>query len=1188
MFLKELEIYGFKSFPKRTKISFNSGITAIVGPNGCGKSNIADAVRWVLGEQNIRSLRGKKITDIIFSGNHNSNPLNVAEVSLTLDNSSKILPMEWEEINIKRRIYRSGETENFINGLPCKLREIQRLFMNTGLGKNTYSMIAQGEIDVVLSAKPSDRRFLFEEAALISKYKYEKQKTLKRVEIVDNNLDKINNILSEIKEQLLILKEEVKQLDIYKETKKKIKNIELFLIYQQYNLYNTNMTKINKRIDLYEKEIQGKLKNYDEKEVKIRSINKELDKLNLEIERYNNKNYEFNNQKNQLQNKLNLALQKKIDLDNKIFYISREITNTTTKISLAKNSKKNSRKTIDEIDKNIKSSNDQLKYLQNKYDKNIKILERNNLFKDGCHNMLARVEEKGTLIKEKKIKLETTLNMLKINLNKIQERKELLKSNFKLNNKKIDNFKKAKKVDKLENAEKYLEKNNEKIKEAETKINKEKMSLEKNNQILSFKEERKNNVTKTIRDIEEGNEKIVDNFCLKYYKSYPNDLCTRLVSIIDNIPPKYEKVLEIALKESISSIVVSNSSFAFNIANSLSKNELSGLKIIPIDYIKRLQDLRKDKVALKNKDICGFADRIIDYNEKHDKLFKLLLGNILIVKNIETALIIAKEKAYLGKYQIISLDGIIIKNNGTICFYNDSKGNQKNIFRLNKEVKQLEKELENIRKEILQSEKSIKKYNTIRKYIIEENKKLRNTFLENREKVILAEDNLAELNLQRNNIKNSLHNLKYEENNILKNIDDVSNKYCNINKKYKFVTNFEENIKKLAKLINKVLSKENIEISKIKKNINDIKNHIMLKEEKIKNLHEKEENIHLQLDETDKLLESKRIELKENNLSRNDILKNIKLLKIDIKKMNFKESNCREQLKEIKKELGEKSILLENILIEKRKSQEYYDQIRDKKYKEEISKAQYGEKIDNIKNEILKNYKLSVEKLDLFKKECSSKKEANLQLNILRDKTIEMGQINFDADKKYSHQSERYSALQVKYDEILQAKQSLLILISKIDNIAKERFRATFNQVKRYFNEIFKNIFSGGEGELQLTFNNDILQSGIDVIASPPGKKTRNMELLSAGEKALTAIALLLALWKVNPSPFCFFDEIDTALDESNAERLSSILKEEGLKKAQLIIITHQKSTMEAADALCGITMQESGISKLVSVKFNN
>lgn len=274
MFLKELEIYGFKSFGKRTKLSFNSGVTAIVGPNGCGKSNITDAFRWVLGEQNIRSLRGKQITDIIFSGNHREKPLNMAEVSLTLNNSEKVLPVDWEEVNIKRRIYRSGETENFINGISCKLKDIQELFMNTGLSKNTYSIVAQGEVDLILSAKPSERRYLFEEAASISKYKYEKKKTLKKIEETNNNLDKIENITSEIKNQLLILEEEAKHLISYKVCQEEIKNLELFLIYQKYNLCKTNLSKIRKNLGQHKEKKNKAVTNIEEEELKINLLKK--------------------------------------------------------------------------------------------------------------------------------------------------------------------------------------------------------------------------------------------------------------------------------------------------------------------------------------------------------------------------------------------------------------------------------------------------------------------------------------------------------------------------------------------------------------------------------------------------------------------------------------------------------------------------------------------------------------------------------------------------------------------------------------------------------------------------------------------------------------------------------------------------------------------------------------------------
>src|SRR4030042_5899153 len=428
VFLKELEIYGFKSFGKRIKLSFNSGITAIVGPNGCGKSNITDAVRWVLGEQNIRSLRGKQITDIIFSGNHKEKPLNLAEVSLTVNNYEKVLPLDWEEINIKRRIYRSGETESFNNGIPCKLKEIQELFMNTGLSKNTYSIIAQGEVDIILSAKPPERRYLFEEAASISKYRHEKKKTLDKIEETNNNLDKIENIISEIKNQLLILEEEAKHLNSYKICQEEIKNLELFLIYQKYNLCRTNLSKIKRNLEQYEKEKNKIIKEIKEEETAVDSLNAELNNLSKEQEKYKYDNYELDNRKKIIQSELNLMLQKKSDVEKRLYDLNKDADNITQKIVIGEQNKKAVSLNILEIDKKIKSFNKKLIYL-NKGTNNIsRFADSLNILEINSRKVLKIISEKELFLKEAKIRYSTTLNIININLEKIRKKRILLEN----------------------------------------------------------------------------------------------------------------------------------------------------------------------------------------------------------------------------------------------------------------------------------------------------------------------------------------------------------------------------------------------------------------------------------------------------------------------------------------------------------------------------------------------------------------------------------------------------------------------------------------------------------------------------------------------------------------------------------------------------------------------------------------
>jgi len=479
VFLKELEIYGFKCFGKKIKLSFNSGVTAIVGPNGCGKSNITDAVRWVLGEQNIRSLRGKQLTDIIFSGNHKEKPLNIAEVSLTVNNSEKILPVNWEEINIKRRIYRSGETESFINGVSCKLKDIQELFMNTGLGKNTYSIIAQGEIDLILSAKPTERRYLFEEAASISKYRYEKKRTLSKIEETNNNLDKVENIISEIKNQLLILEEEAKHLNSYKICQEEIKNMELFLIYQKYNLFRTNLSKIKNNLEQYKKDKIKIIKKIEEEEKEINSLNIELNNLSKEQEKYKYDNYEMDNRKKLIQSEFNLILQKRSDLEKRLFDIKKEAENITQKIVIGEQSKKAVNLNILEINNKLDSYNQKLIYLNKEISNISKFTGSLNIIDINSRKVLKTISKKESFLKEAKIKYSTTLNMININLEKIRKKRILLENQLEnMLAKEIDYQKIVSESRRIED-EAHFKSNEEKIKEIENILKKIQVEVQK-------------------------------------------------------------------------------------------------------------------------------------------------------------------------------------------------------------------------------------------------------------------------------------------------------------------------------------------------------------------------------------------------------------------------------------------------------------------------------------------------------------------------------------------------------------------------------------------------------------------------------------------------------------------------------------------------------------------------------------
>ena len=1186
MFLKELEIYGFKSFAKKIKFSFNSGITAIVGPNGCGKSNITDAVRWVLGEQNIRSLRGKQLTDIIFSGNHNEKPLNMAEVSLVLNNSERILPVDWEEINIKRRIYRSGETENFINGIPCKLREIQELFMNTGLGKNAYSVIAQGEIDLVLSAKPSDRRYLFEEAASISKYKYEKQRSLKKIEGMDNNLDNVINIISEIKNQLIILEKEAKHLNKYKICQEKIRDLELFLIYQKYNLYKTNLSKVKKNLELCETNKEKILINIKKQESKISTLNEELINLNREQEKYKYENYELKDRTKSIQNESNLMSQKKDDFEKRLIDLNKVIEDINQKISFLNKNKKEINMNILKINRNLKGFNNKLNDLEKEFKKKSTFLNSIILTRNNFKKALKSFYEKELFLKEKEIKYKTTLNILNLNLDKIREKKKLLEKQLKVMIKKENDCRKIIKESGKNIKRSQLEKNEARIKEIESILNKLRLSLEKDNQGINLKEERRDILAKSIKHYLKINEDKTELFYSKYKQENPDGICKKLIKLIDYIPQKYEKIIEIALMESLNSIVVNDIYSAINIISSLPKDELNEIKLMPLDLIKKAKILLEDKIKIHGENICGFADELITYNKMYNDLFEVLLGNILIVENTQTALNFFQK--YLGKYKIITLNNMVIDFDGSINISLNTKDKQENVFYIEREIEKLIKEIENLKNQVRKNKNSIEEYDNIYNSLTKENNEIKILLQENEENTVNNLNNLNRAIISIGELEKNLKNLSSDEDNILKEKKIISKRYCIFEKNYNELSKYITNINKTIKTVNNIIIQKNNYVNNITKNVNDVNNFILLNKEKLINLRDKEENVSSYIDEYTSGLEEKKNSIKKYNKNLGMILNEIKEHTVQLKKINLQDSHRIKKKDELKRIIQEKTTMLENSIYEKDKQQKLYEETKDKKHKVEILEVQYQEKYENIENEVIKNYKLPVEKLISYSNKSSSQKEANREIDILKDNILKMGQINFDAEIRYQNQLKRYDSLWEKYNEIYQARRSLVEIISEIDQIALKRFKETFDQVKINFNNIFKKMFSGGEAKLFLSFEEDVLQSGIDIIARPPGKRTQNIELLSSGEKAITAIALLLALWKVNPSPFCFFDEIDTALDEVNAEKLVFLLKGEELNQSQLIIITHQKSTMEAADTLYGITMEESGISKLVSIKFQN
>ncbi|MBU1427350.1 hypothetical protein KKB07_00645, partial [bacterium] len=947
------------------------------------------------------------------------------------------------------------------------------------------------------------------------------------------------------------------------------------------------ISKIKRNLEQYEKEKNKIIKKIEEEETAINSLNIELNNLSKEQEKYKYDNYELDNRKKLIQSELNLMLQKKSDVEKRLFDLNKEAENITQKIVIGEQNKKAVSLNILEINKKLDSFNKKLIYLNKEINNISKFTDSLNNIEINSRKVLKTITEKELFLKEVKIRYSTTLNMTNINLEKIRKKRILLENQLENMVTKESDYQKIVRENRKIEDEPHLKSNEEKIKEIENILKKLQAEVEKDRHVISLKEERKNILKKSIETNGKKNEQKTEIFYSKYCQKYPDDLCEKIIKFIDNIPSKYEKIMKIALRESFHSIVVSDISYALNIINSLSGNELEKLKIIPLDLIKNIKTLPDNQGKIQNNNICGFAHKLINYSQKYQNLFKVLLGNVLIVEDIKTALDISNE--YLGKYKIISLNGMVINMDGSVDIYStstNSENSQESFYYVEKEIEKLEKEIEALKIKIERNDNFIEKNNHIYNLLWKENQDIKRLLQENEKNVTDSINNLNKATISVNELKDSIKDLLIEENSILEERKNISGKLRILEKNYNTLYEYSKNISHSNKTINQIVTRVNNRINNLSRDINDLKNIILINKEKLINIKEKAENISQYKDEHSLNLDEKRSAIKEYNEKLADISEKIKEYKIQINRLNKENLSVFKKAEEIEEILQRKSNLLKNLQQDKINQQKKYESIKDNQHREEMLEVQYQEKYVNIGDEVNKNYNLSLEKLKLYKNISGSQKEANQRIDILRDNILKMGQINFEAENRYHNQLQRYNSLCEKYDEICEAKKYLEIMISEIDQIATERFKKTFNQVKTYFNDIFKKIFSGGEGRLIIESEEDILNSGIDIIARPPGKKTQNIELLSTGEKALTAIALLLALWKANPSPFCLFDEIDTSLDEANAEKLTHILKGEDLNQSQLIIITHQKTTMEAADTLYGITMEESGISKLVSVKF--
>ncbi len=1179
MYLKRLELQGFKSFADKTVLELMPGITTVIGPNGSGKSNISDAIRWVLGEQSMKSLRGTKSLDIIFAGTQNRKSLGFAEASLVFDNSDGALPIEYTEVTVTRKIYRSGETGYYINKVPCRLKDVLELFMDTGIGKDGYSIIGQGKIDEILSNKSEDRRHIFEEAAGIVKYRTRKEESEKKLEHTKLNLLRINDILSEIEGNLEPLQIQADKAKKYLNLREELKSIEIGLFVYNIEKYKKDLEELVQSIEV----MQNQANEEDEKLEKIKALKEELkssiDQITEEIENMSNIGFESQKQIEQLNSDINVAKTRIANNNENSERYLKEIEEQNTRIKELNEEIEQKEAKKDNLKQNREKFQNELNEKQQELDKLTQKLSAKELEIEGYKQTV----EQNT---DKKYELQSDINTQDVNYQNYEKRQTQIKQEIQLTISELDSTrlnreeivkqfneienKKNKAQKSLDDVSKQREESNQKIKDFENHINVLASDMRVKESKLKFlieTEKEKEGYIKSVKALLQDCENI---------KDLGKGMHGVLANIIE-VPDELETAIEMCLGASLQNIVTETEEDAKKLVDYLRKNNLGRASFLPISSVR---GKKIDKIKGNESGVIGIASDLVKYNKKYEQIILNLLGRTVIVDNMDTAIKIAKQNGYT--FRIVTTEGDLINPSGAITGGSVAKktvnilGRGKEIEKLEKEIKNLKQQIEKLQNDKQNYEESIEGILELSSNLEKELQEIDITYATEKQKVISIDENVEKLQKRLNRLKEEQANIekqKEEAASTKGNLQVEINKIVEQNKELsKIITEFAE----LNKDDQKYIDDLNFDITNLKISVSSF-------DESEASIQEIQERINQELENAHVSIENKNTQIEQIKKDNEELEKTIQetIEKIEEVKANVQNSSSKiEELKQERTSKNEKLSKQEDEITNKFK---IIEDLKGQLVKLDVKKTKIEEDINSIYNKMWEEYELTPNNVGEYKK------PENVQLtqrrvNSLRTEIRELGSVNVDSIEEYKNLKDRYDFMSEQRLDLENTMNKLRNVISEMTQIMKEQFKEKFKIINKNFGEVFGELFGGGKAELILEDEDNILECGIEINVQPPGKKLQNMMLLSGGEKAFTAIALLFAILKINPAPFCVLDEIEAALDDVNVFRYAEYLKK-FTEHTQFLVITHRKGTMEAADTVYGVTMEESGISKLLSMK---
>ncbi len=1177
MYLKSIEVQGFKSFANKIVFQFHQGITGIVGPNGSGKSNVADAVRWVLGEQRIRQLRGESMQDVIFSGTELRKPLGYAYVGITFDNADHKLAIDYQEVTVARRLYRSGESEYSINGTPCRLKDVNELFYDTGIGKEGYSIIGQGQIEKILSGKPEEKRELFDEAAGIVKFKKRKATAQKKLEDEKNNLVRVTDILSELEKQVEPLEKQSDKAKIYLKKKEELKEYDV-------NVFLLENRKLTEQLD----EIEGKYKVAGED---YNSTARQYDKIKVEYD-------EIQTQIEELEREIEFTRNTLTDASVTRGRLEGEINVLREQIKGAKGNEQHFRERITAIQEQIAGKEgERAKILENKTVLDAKVAElekERNEAKGALLEVQLHIEELNTKIERDKNQIIAMLNeraTIKSKMSSFDTMMEQLRiRKAELNSRLL----RARSDEAERDAEiKALQEEFQGISDQIVAGNAHLAALEE--QSKTFREQLTNKDNE-IRESQAAYQRCKSQLdtisnLTERYEGYGNSIqkimeqkehnkgIIGVVADIIKVDKEYETAIETALGGSIQNIVTEDEETAKKMIGFLKKNRFGRATFLPLTSITRTQEFKMTNV-LTERGVIGLADSLVRTDVRYKNVAKTMLGRIVVVDHVDNAVSIAKKYNY--SVRMVTLEGELLVPGGAIsggAFRNNS-----NLLGRRREMEELEQKLKTAKEQLDVANADIENIkaerNHVRKAIEEEKAALQELFIKQntaRMNVVTAEE-------RKNEAEQGFGTLKEEQQDIEQKVAEI---HADKEKTVNDLKASEESEKTLEQHIaacQKELENERMEESDKNGMVGewDVEYEKMLQKQEFEQMNlnriegelvrSKEELVEVQTS-----LDSCQMDIQNRQQSIEDLEKTIHV-------SHTTQSDAEILLKEKQKTKEELSQKQKNFFKTREELSEQKNALDKEVYRLNSQREKLEETIESQINYMWSEYEITLNNaVSLRNESLKDVAEMKKQISNIKDAIKKLGDVNVNAIEDYKVLMERYTFMKNQHDDLIEAEKTLESIIEELDTAMRKQFAEKFEEIKREFDKVFKELFGGGKGTLELIEDEDILEAGIRIIAQPPGKKLQNMMQLSGGEKSFTAIALLFAIQNLKPSPFCLLDEIEAALDEGNVIRFAKYLNKL-TKGTQFIVITHRRGTMEQADRLYGITMQEKGVSTLVSV----